>query len=198
MFEHVDIPIVKAESIINEMRNGLSPSSKGTFSEKVLTLSAITQGSFDITAYKDGVFDVCPPDDKRVNAQDFYICRGNGNISLVGIGAYADRDYYDFIFPDTVIAAQVDLSRVTLPYLSVAWQQPSVRRQIEKGARTTNGTYKINQQIISNIELRLPSIEKQEKFADFVALTDKSKLAIQQSVEKLQMLKAKLMPEYFS
>ncbi|MBE6085120.1 MAG: type I restriction endonuclease subunit S [Selenomonas ruminantium] len=48
------------------------------------------------------------------------------------------------------------------------------------------------------MELRLPSIEKQEKFADFVALTDKSKLAIQQSVEKLQMLKAKLMPEYFS
>jgi type I restriction enzyme S subunit len=40
-------------------------------------------------------------------------------------------------------------------------------------------------------------IELQDQFAAFVEQTDKSKLAIQQSLEKLELLKKSLMQEYF-
>lgn len=43
----------------------------------------------------------------------------------------------------------------------------------------------------------LPPIELQEQFAAFVEQTDKSKLAIQQSLEKLETLKKALMQQYF-
>ena len=43
----------------------------------------------------------------------------------------------------------------------------------------------------------LPPIELQEQFAAFVEQTDKSKLAIQQSLDKLELLKKSLMREYF-
>ena len=46
-------------------------------------------------------------------------------------------------------------------------------------------------------QIFIPPIEIQNQFADFVALTDKSKHAVQQSIETLQTLKAKLMQDYF-
>ena len=46
-------------------------------------------------------------------------------------------------------------------------------------------------------EIIVPPMELQEQFAAFVEQTDKSKLAIQQSLDKLETLKKSLMQEYF-
>ena len=189
--------LVPAGTIMSEMRNGISPSTSGKHHEKVLTLSAITQGRFDPTMWKDGAFDTEPPTEKRISAYDFYMCRGNGNKKLVGAGVYSAEDRRDLVFPDTVIAARVDTSRVCLPYLFVAWMQPDVRDQIETGARTTNGTYKINQQVISSIKIPLPNLAQQKQFATFVSQVDKSKLSIQASLTQLETLKQSLMQKYF-
>ena len=43
----------------------------------------------------------------------------------------------------------------------------------------------------------VPPIEQQEQFAAFVAEVDKSKLAVKQSLEKLETLKKSLMQQYF-
>lgn len=43
----------------------------------------------------------------------------------------------------------------------------------------------------------VPPLELQEQFATFVEQTDKSKLAVQQSLEKLETLKKSLMQQYF-
>jgi len=197
LFECKPWETTRAGTIMFNMRNGVSPSNVGTHPAKVLTLSAITQGDFDPDAWKDGMFDTVPPIEKRVMASDFYMCRGNGNKNLVGAGVYSKEDRYDLVFPDTAIAATVDLQRACLPYLFHAWKRPSVREQIEMGARTTNGTYKINQGVVSNVELILPPLELQKQFAAFVEQTDKSKLAVQKSLEELEILKKSLMQQYF-
>ena len=166
---------MSAGDLMHNMRNGVSPSTSGKRHEKVLTLSAITQGQFDPSMWKDGMFDAVPAADKRICSTDFYMCRGNGNKNLVGAGVYSAEDRDDLVFPDTVIAASVDTTRVCLPYLFVAWMQPGIREQIEAGARTTNGTYKINQQTISKIKVPLPPLLVQQQYAAFVAQIDKSK-----------------------
>ena len=176
MFESCSCDTVKAGSLFQTIRNGVSPSIHGTYTAKVLTLSAITQGTFDESAWKNGMFDEPPADDKRVNKTDLYICRGNGNKALVGTAAYSIHDYPDLVFPDTIIAASVDTSKIRLPYLFYAWKHPTVRMQIESGARTTNGTFKVNQKTLSEIEVMLPPLELQEQFAAFVEQTDKSKV----------------------
>ncbi len=174
-FEGHGYETVKAKSFMSNMRNGISPSKKGNHAEKVLTLSAVTQGVFDPNAWKDGIFDECPPSDKRIHASEFYMCRGNGNKTLVGTAVYSLEDHDDLVFPDTVIAAHVDSSIVLMPYLFVAWKMPNVREQIESSARTTNSTYKINQTVLSNIELVVPPFDKQIEFVSFVEQSDKSK-----------------------
>ena len=55
----------------------------------------------------------------------------------------------------------------------------------------------ISQGIIRQMEIIDAPREKQEQFATFVEQTDKSKLAIQQSLDKLELLKKSLMQEYF-
>ena len=52
-------------------------------------------------------------------------------------------------------------------------------------------------QKVRRIEIPLPPMELQEQFAAFVEQTDKSKLAIQQSLDKLETLKKSLMQKYF-
>lgn len=50
---------------------------------------------------------------------------------------------------------------------------------------------------IRNLEVLMPPIELQNEFADFVKQTDKSKLEIQKSLDKLEILKKSLMQQYF-
>ena len=59
------------------------------------------------------------------------------------------------------------------------------------------GLQHITKKELDEVELLLPVIEFQNQFAAFVEQTDKSKLAIQQSLDKLELLKKSLMQEYF-
>ena len=55
----------------------------------------------------------------------------------------------------------------------------------------------INKSQFSELEIPVFDMDKQKQFAAFVEQTDKSKVAIQQSLEKLETLKKALMQEYF-
>ena len=64
-------------------------------------------------------------------------------------------------------------------------------------AKTASSQANLFQGRIAKLKGFAPPIDLQKKFADFVAQADKSKLSIQQSIETLQTLKAKLMQDYF-
>ena len=55
----------------------------------------------------------------------------------------------------------------------------------------------LSQAIIGDLPIIMPPKELQFEFLEFVRQTDKSKLAIQQSLDKLETLKKSLMQEYF-
>lgn len=169
MFSAGDFDPMRAGVVMPNMRNGLSPATSGTHKAQVLTLSSVTQGLFNPSAVKPGVFAIEPPADKRITNRDFLMCRGNGNKALVGVGTYARENRPDLVFPDTVIAGTVDTTLVTMPFLEAAWRRRDVRAQIESVARTTNGTYKVNQQTLSEVMVRVPPLDLQEAFAVRVA-----------------------------
>jgi len=193
MFEGKEYPSSCLSTLVSSMRNGLSPSKSGSHRSKVLTLSAITQGHFDSSAWKDGFFTEEPPADKRVSNEDFYVCRGNGNKHLVGTGEYSNVLMKDMVFPDTMIAARIKQEQIILPYLRCAWNQPSTRKQIEASAKTTNGTFKINQTALGNIKLLVPPLELQQEFADFATSVDKSKFAVQKALDELNATTKKIL-----
>lgn len=193
MFSDGGFPRRSLSSLSTSMQNGLSPSRAGIHRAKVLTLSAITQGSFDESAWKEGAFKDDPSLDKRVSGGCYYVCRGNGNRSLVGTGEFAPSSIPDLVFPDTMIEVRVKQGEVLPAYLTIAWKQPFTRDQIERSAKTTNGTYKINQKALGEVEIPVPSLSLQQEFASFVAEVDKSKFAIQKALDELNATTKKIL-----
>ena len=71
------------------------------------------------------------------------------------------------------------------------------RRYIRKVCVGGIDKRQINLDQVEEFPIILPPKEQQEQFADFVRQIDKSKLAIQQSLDKLELLKKSLTQEYF-
>lgn len=116
-------------------------------------------------------------------------------IAIVGatIGATAILEI-DVYAPDSVIGISVNdelYNNVFMEALLQFWQ-PELVRIAPESARAN-----INLGILQSIPIIDVELPRQLQFADFVEQTDKSKLAIQKSLEKLETLKKALMQEYF-
>lgn len=170
------------------LRNGLSPSHSGTVTASVLTLSAITGARFDADAYKVSTFNCTPPDDQTVSPNDLLICRGNGNLHLVGKGYFPPTEMPEVTFPDTMIAARIDTRVIDEPFLQHLWNSPAIRVQIEALARTTNGTFKVNQTMLESIKLVSPPIDLQHQFSAAVSKLDGLITVCTRSLERYDAL----------
>lgn len=141
---------------------------------------------------KTSTFQSIPPADQTVDEADFLICRGNGNIRLVGKGYFPTARMPDVTFPDTMIAARVSPERIERSFLQHVWNTGAVRRQIETLARTTNGTFKVNQTMLEGIIFYAPPVSLQREFAHRVAAVEKLKAAQRASLAELDALFASL------
>ncbi len=85
---------------------------------------------------------------------------------------------------------------VTADYIQKIISFPSFRKTIEDMA-VGQTMLNLNVPIVSKFQIIKPPIEVQKNYYKFVAQTDKSKLAIQKSLDKLEILKKALMQKYF-
>ena len=100
---------------------------------------------------------------------------------------------FDACFPDSVVGF-VPNDAVSAIYMHYwfGFFQKILEEQAPQVAQKN-----INLKILSDLDVMVPTKEQQEQFAAFVEQTDKSKLKIQQSLEKLELLKKSLMQQYF-
>ena len=90
----------------------------------------------------------------------------------------------------------VDRKKLHSVYLMVLCQMPEFREYVE--AMSGNSLQpNISSKQVEDYSIVLPPLALQEQFAAFVQQTGKSKLEIQQSLDKLELLKKSLMQEYF-
>ena len=83
-------------------------------------------------------------------------------------------------------------SKATQKYIEVCFALTDI-----SGSITGTAQPKLNQAKLNAMLFCIPPIELQEQFAAFIEQIDKSKLAIQKSLEKLETLKKALMQQYF-
>ena len=69
--------------------------------------------------------------------------------------------------------------------------------QFVETAKTGATIKHLNQGKLIQFEIPLPETGLQERFAAFVQQVDKSKLAVKESLEKLETMKKALMQQYF-
>ena len=83
-------------------------------------------------------------------------------------------------------------SQATQKYIEICFSLTDI-----SGYITGTAQPKLNQAKLNAMMFCIPPLEMQKQFANFVAQTDKSKLTIQQSLDKLEVLKKALMQQYF-
>ena len=81
-------------------------------------------------------------------------------------------------------------------FLAVAMRSEYYLEYILQFSSRTN-LPKVNRKEIAGFRMPLPPLPLQEQFAAFVEQTDKSKLAVQQGLQELEILKKSLMQQYF-
>ena len=93
---------------------------------------------------------------------------------------------------------RIRVNDIVLPeFLSSFLNTDFSKQMLFNMCKTAIGQANINARELQNIGLYLPPIKLQHEFVRFKNQVDKSKLAIEKSIEKLEFLKKSLMQEYF-
>lgn len=135
-----------------------------------------------------------PPAESMLQNGDIVFVRSNGNKALVGRCLVVYPHDTPTTYSGFCIRYRLTSDEVNTAYLLRVLKTESMRKKMAgRGANIQN----LNQKILASLNIPIPPMAQQAQFAAFVEQTDKSKMAIQQSLDKLELLKKALMQEYF-
>ena len=101
------------------------------------------------------------------------------------------------VFESNMMRLHVDEHKFHPVYITKLLCSEFIYQQILRRAKKAVNQASINQKDVQSFVVYMPPIEQQDQFAAFVKQTDKSKLTIQRSCDKLEVLKKALMQQYF-
>lgn len=115
--------------------------------------------------------------------------------AILGIAAVIDRDY-NVALGQRLMLLSPDTKQCTPEFLSVAMNSDSFLENVLKGLSGSASPH-INVRDIKAFGMIMPPVTLQRKFTAFVHQVEKSKAAIQKSLDKTQLLFDSLMQQYF-
>lgn len=123
--------------------------------------------------------------------------KGDILVSMIGtLGQTAviqeERDFYG----QNIYLLRLNNTVVDTTYFCEFFNSDTAQHELQgKRNQSTQAYLKANH--VEDLTMPLPPLSLQKQFAEFVKQTDKSKLTIQQSLDKLEVLKQALMQTYF-
>lgn len=112
------------------------------------------------------------------------------------LGKHGLVDFERGAVASSLVILRCNQEQVLPQFLLYALETPEIELQL-KAANNGSSQPNLSAASVKAYDIKLPTIAQQKHFVSFVEQTDKSKLAIQQSLDKLELLKKALMQEYF-
>jgi type I restriction enzyme M protein len=156
---------------------------------KVLSLSATTSGTLDISKVK--FLDEQIPVDSpcRCKRGDIYLQRGNTK-ELVGTAALFNVDDTNYVYPDLMIRVRANEAKIQAPYLLHVLQSGPVRDYLTRNAVGAAGSMpKINQSIVERIPIPLPDLDTQRAI---VARIEEEQRLVNANKELIRLFEQKI------
>lgn len=148
----------------------------------------------DMTNLSTVSLNAMPSDEYLLQDDDIVFVRSNGNKALVGRSIAVYPGNVLTTFSGFCIRYRKSDEAVTIPYLLSVLKTESMRKKMAgRGANIQN----LNQQILGTLNIPVPPIELQNQFDAFLQQVNKSRVTIQKSLDKLQLLFDSLMQKYF-
>ena len=181
--------------VVSEVKYGTSRPAVDGGAYKYLRMGNITfDGHLDLSDLKyidipDSELEKC-----LVRKGDVLFNRTNSK-ELVGKTCVFDLDE-PMVIAGYIIRVRVN-KKVLPIYLSAVLNSQYGKQTLADMCKAIVGQANINAQELQDIAILIPPIELQKKFSNYTETVKKSKLTIQQSLDKLEVLKKALMPQYF-
>ncbi len=200
MFGTLDFPIQKFKKAklkelcnkITDGKHGGCKIEKGT-ERYFVGAREIYDGEVHYTSAPEINIDEFEKDYKRCNVEigDFLIVNTGATIGKSAIAS--DKRAEHTLLQKSVALLKVKKEVLNPIFLKWCYKINTKMYMVESASAQSN----LLLSKINSTEIYVPDIEIQNQFADFVKQVDKSKLAVQQSLEKTQQLFDSLMQEYF-
>ena len=181
--------------IVKEVRYGSSRPAVEGGQYPYLRMNNITyEGTLDLSEIK--YIDVPEKELEKctVRKGDVLFNRTNSK-ELVGKTCLYDRDE-SMVLAGFIIRVRVN-DKVVPEFLVAFLNMDFSKKMLFNKCKAAIGQANINAQELQNIEIYLPHLALQKEFVSLKYQVDKSKLAIQQSLDELETLKKSLMQQYF-
>ena len=185
----------KIQDVVSDVRYGSSRPAVEGGKYPYLRMNNITySGELDLRDTKridipDSELDKC-----TVRRGDVLFNRTNSK-ELVGKTCVYNRDEL-MVLAGFVIRVRIN-ERIRPEVLSAFLNMDFSKRMLIGMCKTAIGQANINAKELQNIDLYIPPIELQDQFVTLKNKIDQQKQTVQQSLEKLELLKKALMQEYF-
>lgn len=128
---------------------------------------------------------------------DLLFVEGNGSPDQIGRVAVWRDEIIPCVHQNHLIKARFDETKALSVYAMYYFMTEHGRNQIKGKAVSTSGLYTLSVSKVADFQLPIPPIMLQRQFCAFVEQTDKSKVAIQKSLDETQKLFDSLMQKYF-
>ena len=187
---------VELGTVCSEVRYGTSKPATENGKYTYLRMNNITyEGELDLSNIK--TIDISDDELPKCSVRkgDILFNRTN-SIDLCGKTCLFKLDEI-MVIAGYIIRVRVN-EKLNPQYVATFFNTKSIKKMLREMAKGAVNQANINAQEMQSIQIPLPPIELQNEYEAFVQQIDKSKFAVQKSLEKAETLYKSLMQEYFA
>ena len=182
--------------IVSGITKGRKTQSTDLFEVPYMAVSNVKDGYIDWTTVKTIMATQSEIDQYRLLPNDVLMTEG-GDPDKLGRGAIIREPQENCIHQNHIFRVRLNKSAILPEFFAEYLQHQKAKRYFLRCAKQTTGIASINMKQLRALPVSVPPIDNQEGFADFVREVARQKLTIQQSLDKLEVLKKSLMQDYF-
>ncbi len=189
-------PLESMADIVSGITKGRKIKRQSMIKVPYMAVSNVKDGYIDWTNVKTIEATEQEIEQYRLLPDDVLMTEG-GDPDKLGRGAIIKEPLENCIHQNHIFRVRLNESVILPGFFAEYLKHQKSKRYFIGCAKQTTGIASINMRQLKALPVLLPPLALQKQFSAFVAQTDKSKLAIQKSLEKLEILKKALMQKYF-
>ncbi len=189
-------PLENMADIVSGITKGRKTKETELIEVPYMAVSNVKDGYIDWTTVKTILATRAEIEQYRLLPDDVLMTEG-GDPDKLGRGATIRQPLENCIHQNHIFRVRLDESILLPLYFAEFLQHQKAKQYFLKCAKQTTGIASINMRQLKGLPILVPPQEIQLKFANSMRQVDQSKLTIQQSLDKLEVLKKALMQQYF-
>ena len=182
--------------IVSGITKGRKLKTTELFDVPYMAVSNVKDGYIDWTTVKSIAASKTEIEQYRLLPDDVLMTEG-GDPDKLGRGAIIHNPPKDCIHQNHIFRVRLNQEHILPEFMEQYLQHQRAKRYFLGCAKQTTGIASINMTQLRALPMLMPPMELQKQFVTFVFEVDKSKIAVQTSLNKTQLLFESLMQIYF-